>query len=82
MINKMSRYIFPFLFTLLLSCSQTSTKKVPPLGFSFEVKNNDTFNRIDNNGKKQGKWYLIDSFAKIYTIKDSIFYKDGVVLKN
>lgn len=61
----MKQFIVTFFFSCLLAA--------PAVGQRFEVVNNDTINRIDTSGKKQGMWkYWDNNLALALTC----YYKD------
>jgi len=46
---------------------------------SYEIyRGDDTCNRMDIIGRKQGKWYIFD---KQHQLKDALYYKNGVVVE-
>lgn len=51
---------------------------------SFEVKASDTINRIDCDGKRQGKWIRNKTSSTTDTIwqhGDTLYFKDGILTK-
>ncbi len=101
---------------ILMQCCGDKTKKIIALNknqtCNFEIRDNDTVNRINCNGDKQGKWVVLkttvikageqassvkfesgfyinnkeEGFWKRYypdgKVKDSVNYKNGVVIPN
>ncbi|MBA3665787.1 MAG: hypothetical protein H0W61_16520 [Bacteroidetes bacterium] len=68
-------------FIFLVSCNHTPPAEVNPWS-SCEVIQGDTCNRTDSKGRKQGKWYQTETSPSEFKIKDTIFYKDGVLIEN
>lgn len=69
------------LLLFIIACERNTLAKQnmdPHPGWAqCEVIEGDTVNRIDAKGRKQGIWYILDR----YKVKDTIVYKDGVVVK-
>lgn len=66
-----------FILSIIIGCENKSKKNC---GASFEIiasAPNDTVNRKDCNGMKQGKWVPTPSNG----IKDTFYYKNDKLLK-
>lgn len=46
----------------------------------YEVVGQDTVNKIDSNGQKQGVWYTYSETENGFEVKDTLYYKDGILI--
>lgn len=63
----------------LSSCGNYQNNKVEKSKWSYEIFGPDTINHVDENGLRQGKWYL---YNEKHVITDTVFYKDDKIIKN
>jgi hypothetical protein len=70
-----------FAAIVLSSCQNGETKQAPDPNSiqSFEIYGMDTSNRMDVAGRKQGLWYIRDTFNQ--KIIDTVIYKDNKIVE-
>lgn len=77
----MKIFFYIFVLTVLCSCHYNNQENSgrSPMDY-YEVIEQDTVNKIDSNGRKQGVWYTYSETDKGFEIKDTLYYKDGILV--